>query len=160
MSEPTDLPPPALQAVGTAIQNLAAARLGRAFVPLALLFLVGVGEMLTGARGLALAAGAPLTAGAMLLYGLRVVQRAFGRAERRWMVLVPAAGILPLGLGLYVLGWRGLRALTALDGLPGMVGGVFFTLMGAWLLRVWVKLLELGRLADTMVVGDETGEGG
>lgn len=157
MPQPPDLPPDALQVVGRAIQDLAAARLGRAFVPVALIFLVGVGEMLTGAQGLELAFAAPLAAAAMLAHGLRVVQQAFGRPRRWWAVLTPAAGVLPLGLGLYVLGWRGLRTLAEYNGLTGLASGAFFTLVGLWILRVWTRLLELGTLADAMVMGDGTG---
>jgi len=153
MTRPPDLPPNALQLVGRAIQDLAAARLGRAFIPLALIFLVGMGEMLTGPRGWDLAGGAPLAAGAMLAHGLKVVQKAFGRPQRPWMVLAPVAGVLPLGLGLYVLGWRGLRTLSDPHGIASLASGVFFTLAGVWVLRSWVKLLELGRLADAMVAG-------
>lgn len=157
MPQPPDLPPDALQAVGRAIQDLAVARLGRAFVPVALIFLVGLGEMLTGARGLELAFAAPLAAAAMLAHGLRVVQQTFGRPPRWWAALTPAAGVLPLGLGLYVLGWRGLRTLAAYHGLTELVSGVFFTLVGLWILRMWTKLLELGTLADAMVMGDGAG---
>lgn len=158
MTRPPDLPPAALQVVGRAIQDLAAARLGRAFVPLALVFLVGLGEMLRGGRGWDLALTAPLAAGAMLAHGLRAVQQAFGRPPRWWTVLTPVAGILPLGLGLYVLGWRGLRTLAASSGLTTLFAGVFFTLVGLWLLRAWTRLLELGTLADTMVA--DSGSGG
>jgi hypothetical protein len=157
MTRPPELPPGALPLVGRAVQDLAAARLGRAFIPLGIVFLVGLGEMLTGAGGWELAGGAPLAAAAMLAHGLRVVQRAFGRPERAWMVLSPVLGVLPLGLGLYVLGWRGLRALSAADGIPGVVSGVFLTVVGLWVLRAWAKLLELASLADTMVMGDGTG---
>ena len=157
MTRPPDLPPDALQLVGRAIQDLAATRLGRAFLPLALVFLVGVGEMLTGARGWDLAFTAPLAAAAMLAHGLRVVQQAFGRPHRWWMGLTPVVGILPLGLGLYVLGWRGLKTLAAYSGLSELFSGVFFTVLGLWVLRVWTKLLELGTLADAMVIGDGSG---
>ena len=157
MTQPPDLPPTVLQVVGKAIQDLAAARLGRAFVPLALLCLVGVGRMVTGSGGLELALGAPLVAGAMLGHGLRVVQRAFGRPPKAWMAVAGVAGVLPLAFGVYVLGWRGLRTLGAFDGLLGVGSGLFFTVVGIWVLRSWVKLLELGRLADTMVMGDGFG---
>jgi len=157
MTQQPDQPPTVLQVVGKAIQDLAAARLGRAFVPLALLCLVGVAGMVTGYGGLELALGAPLVAGAMLAHGLRVVQRAFGRPPRAWMALATVAGILPLAFGLYVLGWRGLRTLGELDGPTGVVSGLFFTVLGVWVLRSWMKLLELGRLAETMVMGDGFG---
>ena len=73
------------------------------------------------------------------------------------MILSPVLGILPPVLGLYVLGWRGLGALSAVDGIPGAFSVVFFIVLGLWVLRAWAKLLELARLADTMVMGDGTG---
>lgn len=157
MTGPPDLPQNAFPLVGQAIQGLAATRLGRAFIPLALLVLVGVGEMMTGARGWVLAVGAPLAAGGMLAHSLRVVQRAFGRPQRPWMVVSPAVGVFPLALGLYVFGWRGLRALSAFDGVRELVLGLFFTVVGLWVLRGWMKLLELAHLTDTMIMADGTG---
>jgi len=157
MTRPPDLPPDAQQVVGKAIGDLAAVRLGRASIPLALLLLVGLGEMVAQQRGWELAVGAPLAALAMLAHGMRVVQRAFGRPERAWMVVSRLSGILPLALGLYVLGWRGLRALSEFEGSPDLVSGLFFTFVGLWVLRAWAKLLELAPLADVMVMGDGTG---
>ena len=157
MTGPPDLPQNALPLVGQAIQNLAAARLGRAFIPLGLLFLVGVGEMMAGVRGWALAGGAPLAAGGMLAHSLRVVQRAFGRPQRLWMVLAPGAGVFPLLLGVYVFGWRGLRALSAFDGVGELGAALFFTVVGLWVLRGWMKLLELAHLTDSMIMADGTG---
>lgn len=141
------------QTVGRAIQKLAAARLGRGFVPLALLFLLGVAQMVRGTGGLVLALGAPLSAGAMLAYSLRVVQKAFGRPPRPWTPLAGAAGIVPLTFGLWVLGWLGLRALALGGGPIAMVTAGVLTVLGLWALRAWLKVQELQSLAETMTLG-------
>jgi hypothetical protein len=103
--------------VGRAVQGLAAARLGRGFIPLGGLFLVGIAELVgvgvSRSRGLVLALGAPATAAAMLSHALRVVELAFGRTSSPRRVLAAGAGIAPPAFGLYVFGWRGLRTLAA-----------------------------------------------
>jgi len=142
----------AAQSVGRAVQKLAAARLGRAFMPLALLFLVGVGTALRGGEGVVLGAGAPLSAGAMLGYGLRAVQRSFGRPVRPWMKLAVAGGVIPIAYGLWVFGWLGLRTL-ATGGLIGTVSGLVHAGLGFWTLRAWLKIVELDRLAQAMSLG-------
>jgi len=157
MPQPSSLPPGAVPLVGQAIQNLAAARLGRAFVPLGLLFLVGVGEIAMGTGGWPLAWGAPLAAGAMLAHGLRVVQQGFGRPRRPWMAFSHLVGVVPPVLGLYVFGWLGLRAFSVLHGVRDTLGALFFTLVGLWVLHGWSKLLELAGLADAMITTDGTG---
>ncbi len=142
-------------AVGSAIQSLAAKRLGRGFVPLGLLCLVGLGETLTGrGSGWLLALGAPLSALAMLAHGMRVVQKAFGRGDRPWMKLAPAASLLPPAFGLYVFAWRGLRAVAVGDGPGAGLAGLLLAALGAWHLRGWMRLLELRRLAEAMTVED------
>ncbi|MHB1192308.1 MAG: hypothetical protein ACYC6F_04600 [Longimicrobiales bacterium] len=154
---PEPIPPSnsseAVQTVGRAIQRLAAARLGRGFVPLALLFLLGVGRLLWGSGGLALALGAPLSAGAMLVYALRVVERAFGRAAPPWMALAGPAWVVPVGFGVWVLGWLGLRGLAVGGGLIPVVSALLFTVLGAWVLRAWHRIVELDVLAETMTLG-------
>lgn len=153
MSEPSPAIPPAV-AVGTAIQNLAVTRLARGFIPLGMLCLVGLGEMLSGvSSGWPLAAGAPLTAGAMLAYGMRVVQRAFGRPARGWMKMAAAASLLPPVFGVYVFGWRGLKAVAAWEGLAAGLGGIVLAALGVWTLRAWLRLLEIRRLAEVMTAG-------
>lgn len=153
---PSQAPPPDStpeQVVGRAIQDLTAARLGRGFIPLGILALVGVGELalagLARPGGWVLMVGAPLAGVAMLAYGLRGVQRAFGRPERPWMALAGAGSLLPLLFGLYVVGWRGLREM-ARGGWAPVVGGLALTLLGGWVLRAWVRVLEVQRLAETM----------
>jgi hypothetical protein len=153
MPEPTPPVPSgeAAQIVGRAIQRLAAARLGRGFVPLALLFLMGVGRMLWGSGGLVLALGAPLAAGAMLVHAQRVVQRAFGRPPRAWMSLAGPAWVVPVGFGVWVLGWLGLRGVAVGGGVISVTSALLFAGLGAWVLRAWHEILELHSLAEAMI---------
>ena len=159
MSNPSSEPLPgaAVQTVGLAIQKLAAKRLGRAFTPLTLLFLGGLGQMLATGEGFLLAAGAPLSALAMLAYGLRVVQRSFGKPRRLWMALAVAGGIVPTAYGLWVLGWGGLRALASAEGIVAVAVALVTSVLGLWVLRAWVRILELSRLAEVMALGGRGG---
>ena len=159
-SSSSQLPTDPAQTVGRAIQGLAAARLGRTFLPLALLFLIGLGQMLTTEGGLTLAAGAPLAAGAMLAYGLRAVHMAFGRAPRPWTTLAGGGGVIPPAFGIWVLGWLGLRSAAEAEGPVGVTAGLVLAALGVWVLRGWVQIRELHRLAETMALGlsDDTGE--
>jgi hypothetical protein len=164
VSEPSDRHEPALepqQVVGGAIQRLAAVRLGRAFLPLGVLLLIGLGEMIAGrVPGLdpfLLAVGAPASAGAMLAYGLGVVQRAFGRPPA-WWPFAMMGGLVPLAFGVYVLAWRGLRLVARWDGITGVLTGIFFSLLGYWILRACQRLSELETLATVMSLGGSTVE--
>jgi len=153
MSETSPEIPPAA-AVAGAIHNLVVARLGRAFIPLGLVCLVGLREMLSGvASGWRLALGAPITSGAMLSYGMRVVQRAFGRPVRPWMTVATAASLVPPAFGLYVFGWTGLREVAGWKGLGTGIAGILLAALGAWVLHAWLRLLEVRRLADVMTAG-------
>lgn len=146
-SEPTD--PRAV--VAGAIQNLTAARLGRAFIPLALLFAMGaVGFAGSGRTGLWTAIGALGTSAVMLAYGLRTVQRSLGRSRRTWMSLAMLASVVPPGYGLWVLGWRGLRALTDSTDPSGLVMAILYVALGVWVLRTWMGIVEIERLARVM----------
>ncbi len=147
------------QAVASAIQDLVAARLARGFLPVAVLFLAGLAELVwRGWDELAawlLPGGALVAAAAMLAHGLRVVQEAFGRPRRVWMSLAAWASVLPLGYGLWVLGWWGLRRLAMGGGLAGLATGILFAGLGTWVLRAWMRLVEAGQLARLMTVGLE-----
>lgn len=141
------------QAVAHAVQNLVAARLGRGFVPLAVLFLIGAGEpFVVGARVPVLALGALAAAGAMLAYGLRISQRAFARPHRAWMSWARLGSLVPPLFSLYVLAWRGLRQLAAGGGLGGLGGGIAFAALGTWAMRSWMKVVEVERLAQVMTM--------
>lgn len=153
------------QVVGRAIQDIAAARLGRAFLPLALLFLVGVAEALDrtpwSPSALLLSLGALATGGTMLAYGLRVVQRAFGRPQRAWMSLAMVGSLVPPAFAVYVLGWRGLRLLFAGAGWGSAVVALLFTATGVWVMRSWMKVVEVERLARAMSIdADGPGDSG
>lgn len=144
--------------VGQAIQKLAAARLGRAFLPLAVLLLLGVAQIAFRRGGLLLAGGAALSAAAMLAYGLQVVNRAFGRGNWAWMAAATAAGLMPASYALWVLGWLGLRGVATAGGLVTGAWAALHLLLGIWLVWRWLQILELSRLAVTMTLalpGDE-----
>ena len=146
------------EAVNAAIQNLVASRLGRGFVPLGLLFAWGVGAMFFGG-GVALPGGAVAAAAAMLAYGLRIVQRAFGRPKRPWMSLALAFSVVPPLYSIYVLGWLGLRGFTMGFGLSTILSATLSTALGVWALRSWMKVVEIERLAQIMTMNLD-GEGG
>ena len=145
-------------AVNAAIQNLMASRLGRGFVPLALLFAWGVGSTFFGGD-LVLPVGALASSAAMLAYGLRIVQRAFGRPDRFWMSLATAGSVIPPVFAVYVLGWLGLRGFT--DGVAAstLVPATLSTVLGVWALRSWMKVVEIERLAQIMTMNLD-GDGG
>jgi len=147
--------------VGPAIQRLAAARLGRGFLPVAVLLLVGLSEMIGGRRAgagaLLLALGALASAGAMLAYGLGAAQRAFGVPRKAWWPLATAGGLVPLVFGVYVMGWRGLRLIARWDGVPSVAAGAAFVALGLWTLLSWQRIAELETLASVMTL--EEGKG-
>ena len=158
------------QAVASAVQNLVAMRLGRGFVPAGLLFLAGLVELgasllRVGAAGagdtgaVVLAGGAIVSAAALLAHGQRLVQESFGRPRRPWMTLARWGTGVPLVYGVYVLGWRGLRELAMGDGMAGLALGIVFAVLGTWLLRSWMRVVEVERLARVMTFGlDERGD--
>ena len=151
------------QAVGRAIQELMASRLGRGFLPLGLLAIVGLLELLSfdfiGGGGLALVLGAIAAGVAMLSFGLRVSQLAFGREERRWMSAAMLFSLIPPGFALYVLAWRGIRFFVVGSGVSGFLTSIFFTVVGGWAMHSWTKVAEVGRLSQVMASGRE-GEAG
>jgi hypothetical protein len=144
------------RAVAIAIQDLIAARLARGLIPLALLFLWGLARLVGLGAGepqeIALLVGAVCAGGTMVAYGHRIVQRAFGRPESAWMSVAVWGSLIPLLFGLYVLGWRGLRAIATGGGLTGALVGIGFAWMGAWVLRSWMRVVEVERLARIMTL--------
>ena len=150
--------PEASRAVSDAIQRLMAARLGRGFVPLAGLFSWGVvGVFQAGSPWMAI--GAIATAAAMLGYGLRIVQKALGRRHRWWMTLAMATSLVPPAYALYVIGWVGLRGLGSFELVPSVLA-ILGIGLGVWVLRAWMRIVEIERLARIMTVNvDEEGGG-
>jgi hypothetical protein len=138
--------------VGTAIQDLAAARLGRSFLPCGLLTLAG-GAWLAldgGASAIVLLLGAPATAVAMLAFVQRVVQRTFGRPRRLWMTVAAVGSIVATVYGVWGVGWVGLRGVATADGSVGTVAAILIGLAGVWLLREWTRVAQVQRLARVM----------
>ena len=146
-------------AVADAIQNLMAARLGRGFVPLALLFAWGLVGLLQGSNRLWIAGGAVASAIAMLAYGLRIVQKAIGRPPKAWMRVAILGSVVPPAYGLCVLGWDGLRALSRASGAWSVLSAILHFGLGVWVLRSWMKVVEIERLAQVMTVNLD-GDGG
>jgi hypothetical protein len=149
--------------VGRVIQDLTAKRLGRAFLPVAVLTLAGLARLVLGGLGRpepwVLALGGPLTAATMLAYGIRGVQRAFGRPRRPWMSVVGVASLVPPVFGVYVLGWLGLREM-ARGGAGSLATGALLAALGVWTLLGWLRIMEVQRLADTMAgIGGAPGGG-
>ncbi len=134
-----------------------AARLARGFVPVGILFLVGVVQFVRGTE-VWVPVGAILAGGAMLGYGLRIVQKAFARPKRLWMTLAVAGGIIPPLFSVYLIGWKGLRGLAQGGGFPGIALAILLGGLGVWVLRCWMKVVEVERLARVMAVNtDEEG---
>ncbi|MCH2470336.1 MAG: hypothetical protein MK486_10010 [Gemmatimonadetes bacterium] len=147
--------------MGRVIQDLMAGRLGRGFVPLGVLSVVGLRELLSidfiAGDGLVLVLGAIAAGVAMLSCGLRVSQLAFGRAKRPWMSAAMLFSLIPPGFAVYVLAWRGLRLFVVGTGVSGLATAGFFTVAGAWTMYSWTKVAELERLSLAMgTAGKET----
>jgi hypothetical protein len=160
MPTPTPDPAKADRAVREAIQSLMAARLGRGFVPLAILFATGAVGTLRGTfSGMPLALGAIAASAAMLAYGLRIVQRALSRPHRAWMSMAMVGSIAPPAFALYVLGWLGLKGLAAVESAQGFGLAILYIGMGVWVLRRWMAVVEIERLAEVMML-DSHGGGG
>lgn len=141
------------------MQDLVAARLGRGFVPLAILFVVGVVQpfLMPGSAGLVLPLGAVGAGCAMLAYGLRISQRAFDRPHRAWMSWAMLGSLVPPVFAVYVLGWLGLRQLATSHGLADSALGIAFAVLGTWAMRSWMKVVEVERLSQVMTMDMEGG---
>ena len=148
----------ARRVVGSGVQTLAARRLGRGFVPLAVLFALGlVGVMRQGGGGSdhrLVAVGAVATAGAMLFQGLAAVRRALGRAGRAEALLTPLCVLIAYAFAFYVLAFEGLRPLARpLGDAPAvtLLGAGLYSLLSGRLLWVLWRLSEVQSLARIMV---------
>ncbi len=156
MNQPASADPYA--AVNAAIQNLMANRLGRAFVPLGLLFAWGMAAAFFGG-GFLMPVGALASSAATLAYGQRIVHRAFGRPNRPWMTAASMASVLPPMFGVYVLGWLGLRGFALGFAASTIISATLGTVLGVWTLRSWMRIVEIERLARVMTINLD-GEGG
>lgn len=142
--------------VVAAIRTLAANQLRRGAPPLGLLLLYGAaGAVVYGvatADYLLLAAGAVLSAGALVAMAVRALLRARGRRERSWPGLVHVVALLPVAYGVYLVFYRGLRPLASLPEtwLWPAAEALAFVVLGIWILRVTWKLAEIVRLAGEM----------
>ena len=138
--------------ISGAIHNLVAARLGRAFVPLAGLFAAGMVRLLGGAPGgLWMAVGAVASAGAMLWYGLAIVRAPSGRGSVAGRLAGAVCTVVPSLFGIYVLGWAGLRGLAAATGGGSVAAAILYVALGVWVLTSWLRLTEVRRLAQVMI---------
>jgi hypothetical protein len=146
------------EVIGGAIQIIMVARLGRGFVPTGILFAVGAVQFARGA-GLVVGVGAVLTSAAMLAYGLRIVQNAFGRPTRWWTSVAVVGSIIPPLFSVYVIGWEGLRRLAPGGGLGGIAAAIILAGLGVWVLRSWMRVVEVERLARVMAVNMDEGGG-
>lgn len=154
---------PKLAVVGPAIQNLAARRVARIFVPLVGLLLVGaLGAVLReppSVERLFVTLGAAASGAAVVLQALAAVRRGFGTPTGRWMRLATVAGVFPYLYGVYTLVLRGVRPLAGLFDAFGwwnLLEGVAFVLLSGRLLWALWGLLEVQRLAVVMARGEHS----
>ena len=139
--------------VRDAVQNLMAARLGRAFLPLAVVGVMHIGRIVVGVPGaLWVALGAVSSVLATLAYGLRVVQRALGRPRRLWMSAAGATNLISPAFGLYLLSWEGLGRLAPGAERLTIVVAILHVALGVWVLRTWWQVMEIERLARIMLM--------
>lgn len=146
--------------VAETIQDLAATRLGRGFRPLAVLFVLGAVGVVSGVSGAVwVASGALATAGALLASAMRTVQRTIGRPERFWMAFVDTASLFPPLYGVLLVAWRGLRGMAVAGGPVAFLSAILHVVLGVWVLRGWVRVVEIEQLARVMVMNvDSAGE--
>lgn len=139
--------------VGGAIQNLVAARLARGFIPLAGLFLAGVVGLVGAKAGAVwIAAGAVATAGCMLSYGLAIVASTVKPSGFLRASFNAVCGVVPPSYGVFILGWPGLEAMAASASAVGFLLATLYVVLGVWVLRSWLRVVEVRRLARSMVL--------
>lgn len=147
------------EAVADSIRATAARRIGRAFLPLALLVAAAVGGFalgsLSGYAAVGVAAGAPVVAVAFLVMGQGAVRLAAGWPSTGPWAVAGAAWVIPWGWALWVLVVAGVLA-----GRDALAVGAWFHLalatasavLSARVLRDSLRIGELRRLAETMIV--------
>lgn len=143
--------------VGRAVQGLTVRRLAHAFAWLAVLALMGIGELLVLGRpdpwAVGVAAGAPVTVLALLFLGQRGVRRAFGRTETPAWRMAGWAWLVPWAYGGYLLVGPGLMHLarrSQASGAGPLVLAAAYALLGLRVLVDAGRVAEVGRLAATM----------
>lgn len=138
--------------VRTAVQDLVAARLGRGFLPLVALFVVGLQGVFQARPGaVVVAIGAVVSGAATLIYGLGIVDSTSGPLHRARIVRMSASSIVPPLYGLFIVGWQGLRGLAAGPGRIEVLASTLYVVLGVWVLRSWLRVVEVRRLARAMV---------
>ncbi|MBT8489054.1 MAG: hypothetical protein KJO65_09560 [Gemmatimonadetes bacterium] len=138
--------------VRTAIQDLVAQRLGRGFVPLVGLFSAGLlGLFSSRPAAVPVAVGAVASAACMLAYGLAIVDSTSGRLAGVRGILVLGCSAVPPLYGVFIVGWPGLRGFAAGDGVIEVTVATLYVLLGVWVLRSWLRVAEVRRLARAMV---------
>ncbi len=73
------------------------------------------------------------------------------------MSLAMWGSLVPFAFSLYVLGWLGLRTLATGGGVAGWLAGIVFAAMGIWVLRSWMRVVEVERLARIMTLDLDEG---
>ena len=158
MNDQRESPEPSRQvaAIADGIQNIMAARLGRGFRPLAVLFAMGAVGVFGGpGPGLPLAVGALLASAEMLAFGMRIVQKALGRPTRFWMHVAMWSSVFPPIFAVWVSGWLGLRGLATTPFGAGSLAAILMAVLGVWFVRAWMQVVEVERLAKVMMLNIE-----
>jgi hypothetical protein len=152
--------------VARAIQRLTARHVGRGFVPLGLLAVLGVTHgLLRGFRGAVAVIvffGALASAAIMLAYGVQSVRRVLGRPPGAWAPLFWVASFVPYAYGIYVAFWLGFRRFSMTGfSMPTweLVSSSAFVVLGLLCVRAQWKLSEVHLLAQEMsgLAGSQSG---
>jgi hypothetical protein len=67
---------------------------------------------------------------------------------------------VPPAYGVYVFGWHGLRGLAQGGGAGAVLIAILLTGAGVWVLRSWMRIVEVERLAGVMAMDTHRHEGG
>lgn len=139
---------PVRPVVATAVQTMVARRLARAFPVLGLLAVAGLVELVvrrepTVAIAVA-AAGAPVSAVALVAQGLGIVRRTAGVQLRGLWRLARASWLLPLAYGLFLLVGRGLAGIAEVEAMAAPLW-----LAALYGLAGWRVLTHVGSVSET-----------
>ena len=134
-------------AAGRVAQRLLVDQMGRASLPLIVLFVVGIvvgfQEGFTTRGAAFLYGGAIVSVLTTLFYSLPTILTILGDPKRAWMALAAFGGFVPYVWSLYVIFIPGLWFLIADFSLGQLVLSGFLVLLGYWHLRAFWKLTEL-----------------